>query len=119
MNMKELTNRVKRGQKIRDVYYLYAVECLGIEEIMSHTGICRTTVYDYIHTFESEPPQLAAQMSKKGKDLKPEDYQILLSRIKELESQLSKSKLEADFYKEMVAYGEEVYGIDLKKAGTK
>ena len=28
-------------------------------------------------------------------------------------------RLRADFYEEMVAFGKEVYGIDLKKAGTK
>ena len=33
--------------------------------------------------------------------------------------QLLEERLRADFYQEMVAYGEEVYGIKLKKAGTK
>ena len=30
-----------------------------------------------------------------------------------------RERLRADFYEEMVAFGKEVYGIDLKKAGTK
>lgn len=37
----------------------------------------------------------------------------------ELRKLLSQEKLRADFYEEMVAFGKEVYGIDLKKAGTK
>ena len=36
-----------------------------------------------------------------------------------LQSELKREKLRADFYEEMVAFGKEVYGIDLKKAGTK
>ena len=31
----------------------------------------------------------------------------------------TRERLRADFYEEMVAFGKEVYGIDLKKAGTK
>ena len=33
--------------------------------------------------------------------------------------QVKSERLRADFYEEMVAFGKEVYGIDLKKAGTK
>ena len=47
------------------------------------------------------------------------DVEELLKKVKELEVQLSRERLRADFYEEMVAYGKEVYGIDLKKAGTK
>ena len=36
-----------------------------------------------------------------------------------MKKQLSQERLRADFYEEMVAFGKEVYGIDLKKAGTK
>jgi len=36
-----------------------------------------------------------------------------------LQGELKREKLRADFYEEMVAFGEEVYGINLKKAGTK
>ena len=35
------------------------------------------------------------------------------------DKQLATEKLRADFYEEMVNFGKEVYGIDLKKAGTK
>ena len=37
----------------------------------------------------------------------------------ELKKQVKSERLRADFYEEMVAFGKEVYGIDLKKAGTK
>jgi hypothetical protein len=58
-------------------------------------------------------------MKKKGSDVVPEDYRKLLAKVSTLESELKKEKLRADFYEEMVAFGKEVYGIDLKKAGTK
>ena len=58
-------------------------------------------------------------MKKKGNDVTPEDYKKLLEEVSTLKSQLKKEKLRADFYEEMVAFGKEVYGIDLKKAGTK
>ena len=58
-------------------------------------------------------------MTKKGKDITPEDYAKLKKEIMELKAQLSKESLRADFYEEMVKFGKEVYGIDLKKAGTK
>lgn len=58
-------------------------------------------------------------MKKKGKDLVPEDYTRLQKELADLRKQLAKEKLRADFYEEMVAFGKDVYGIDLKKAGTK
>jgi hypothetical protein len=58
-------------------------------------------------------------MRKKGSDVTPEDYRKLLEEVSALKSELKKEKLRADFYEEMVAFGKEVYGIDLKKAGTK
>ena len=58
-------------------------------------------------------------MAKQGKDVTPSDYEALLKKVSELESKLKRETLRADFYEEMVAFGKEVYGIDLKKAGTK
>ena len=52
-------------------------------------------------------------------DIIPEDYKQLLQEIAELKKQVKSERLRADFYEEMVAFGKEVYGIDLKKAGTK
>ena len=43
----------------------------------------------------------------------------MVKAIAELKKQLKTERLRADFYEEMVAFGKEVYGIDLKKAGTK
>ena len=57
--------------------------------------------------------------NKQGKDVTPSDYEELLKKVSELESKLKRETLRADFYEEMVAFGKEVYGIDLKKAGTK
>lgn len=58
-------------------------------------------------------------MKKQGKAVTPEDYQKLLEELSSLKKELSQERLRADFYEEMVAFGKEVYGIDLKKAGTK
>lgn len=61
----------------------------------------------------------AELMKKQGKDVTPEDYKKLLEELSSLKKALAEERLRADFYQEMVAYGEEVYGIKLKKAGTK
>ena len=62
---------------------------------------------------------MSEQMKKKGKDVSPEDYRTLLTAINNLKAALETARLRADFYEEMVAFGEEVYGMDLKKAGIK
>mgnify|MGYP001726754622 FL=1 len=58
-------------------------------------------------------------MKKSGRDVTPEDYKALQDEVARLKSELKQQKLRADFYEEMVAFGKDVYGIDLKKAGTK
>jgi hypothetical protein len=85
---------------------------------MKKTGLGHGTVYSYLRTFEAENPELVVQM-KKRKDVTPEDYKKLQAENARLQSELKREKLRADFYEEMVAFGKEVYGIDLKKAGTK
>jgi hypothetical protein len=40
-------------------------------------------------------------------------------KVVELKKQLKAERLRADFYEEMVAFGKDAYGIDLKKTGTK
>ena len=74
---------------------------------------------EILSTFAVEYPELAEQMKKKKDEVMPEDYQKLLSEVSTLKAELRREKLRADFYEEMVAFGKEVYGIDLKKAGTK
>ena len=64
-------------------------------------------------------PELAEKMSKQGKEITPDDYKDLVKEVAELKKQLKAERLRADFYEEMVAFGKEAYGIDLKKAGTK
>jgi hypothetical protein len=56
---------------------------------------------------------------KKRKDVTPADYKKLQAENARLQGELRREKLRADFYEEMVSFGEEVYGINLKKAGTK
>lgn len=58
-------------------------------------------------------------MKKIETAITPDDYKNLQTEIARLQSELKREKLRADFYEEMVAFGKEVYGIDLKKAGTK
>ena len=95
------------------------IQHLGIPEIISRTGIKRSQIYRFLSTFASEYPELAEQMKKKKDEVSPDEYQKLLEKVSTLESELKREKLRADFYEEMVAFGKEVYGIDLKKAGTK
>ena len=114
-----LSTRLRMEKEMYDVYYLRKVDHLSVEEIMSKLSMSRSKVYRYIHTFARSNKEIAEKMSKRGKDLTPSDYKELLNKVKELEARLSQERLRADFYEEMVAYGKEVYGIDLKKAGTK
>ena len=95
------------------------LEGLPPKEISQKIGVSERTIYRLLRTFEAENPQLSEQMKKKGKDVSPEDYRELLAEVNRLKSELKKEKLRADFYEEMVAFGKEVYGIDLKKAGIK
>ena len=108
-----------RINEMRTVYEMRHMQHLGIPEIISKTGIKRSQVYRFLNTFAAEYPDLVEQMKKKREDVSPDDYKKLLEEVATLKSQLKREKLRADFYEEMVAFGKEVYGIDLKKAGTK
>lgn len=85
------------------------------------TGLGKYTISRYLRTFEADNPQLAEDMKNKKtkEDVVPEDYKKLLEENARLRGELKQAKLRADFYEEMVAFGKETYGIDLKKAGTK
>ena len=108
-----------RINAMRQVYEMRYMQNLSIPEIISKTGIKQTQIYRFLHTFASEYPDLVGQMKKKREDVTPDEYQKLLEELSTLRSELKREKLRADFYEEMVAFGKEVYGIDLKKAGTK
>jgi len=116
------SNYVKSSNRINDMRQVYEMRHmyhLSVSEIVSKTGINRTQVYRFLSTFASENPDLAEQMKKKREEVTPDEYKKLLEEVSSLKSQLKREKLRADFYEEMVAFGKEVYGIDLKKAGTK
>ena len=110
------TNRIN---EMKEVFEMFHVQHLRATEIMSIKGMTQYKVYHFLRTFAADYPELAEQMKKKGSDVVPGDYKELLEKVSTLESELKKEKLRADFYEEMVAFGKEVYGIDLKKAGTK
>ena len=113
-----LRSSMDRVHLRQEVYRLYRLENLPLKDVMKKTGLGHGTVYQYLRTFEAENPELVVQM-KKRKDVTPDDYKKLQAEIARLQSELKREKLRADFYEEMVAFGKEVYGIDLKKAGTK
>ena len=101
-----------------EVFNLYRVQNQPLSVVSEKTGLGRSTIYHYLSTFVSENPELSAQM-KKRKDATHEDYRKLQQENARLQSELKRERLRADFYEEMVSFGKEVYGIDLKKAGTK
>ncbi len=116
------SNYVKSSNRInemREVYEMHYMQHLSVPEIISKTGVKRSQVYKFLNTFAAEYPDLVEQMKKKREDVTPDEYKKLLEEVSSLKSQLKREKLRADFYEEMVAFGKEVYGIDLKKAGTK
>ena len=113
---------VKSSTRINDmktVYEMRHIQHLRIPEIISRTGIKRSQIYRFLSIFAAEHPDLVEQMKKTREDVTPDEYQKLLEELSTLRSELKREKLRADFYEEMVAFGKEVYGIDLKKAGTK
>ena len=113
---------VKSSNRINDmrlVYELYHIQRQSVASIISRTSIKRSQVYRFLRIFASEYTELAEQMKKKREDVSPDEYKKLLEEVSTLKSELRREKLRADFYEEMVAFGKEVYGIDLKKAGTK
>lgn len=111
--------RSERHALLHELLEHYYVNHGKVSEISAKKGISKITLYKWLRTFEAENPQMCEQMKKQGKEVTPDDYQKLLREISELKKQLSQERLRADFYEEMVAFGKEVYGIDLKKAGTK
>ena len=113
-----LRSRIENCHLQQEVYRLYRVENLPIDEVMKKTGVARSTIYRYLRTFEDETPELAAQMKKRN-EVSLEAYKKLQEENARLQGELKREKLRGDFYEEMVAFGKEVYGIDLKKAGTK
>ena len=108
-----------RINEMKEVYEMFHIQHLRVPEIMQRKSMSHYKVYHYLRTFAAEYPELAEQMKKKGSDVTPEDYKKLVEKVSALELELKKEKLRADFYEEMVTFGKEVYGIDLKKAGTK
>lgn len=116
---KLFSEKVKQAVLDQEVFSMHCIENLSASEIIKKTGLNKNRVYKILSTFAAENPELAEQMKKKGKDLVPEDYTRLQKELADLRKQLAKEKLRADFYEEMVAFGKDVYGIDLKKAGTK
>lgn len=116
---KSLEEKLKEVEQMKELYLLRVSDHLSFSEISQKIGISRSGVFQKIRTFESENPELAERMQKQGKEITPEDYKALVQEIAELKKQVKSERLRADFYEEMVAFGEEVYGINLKKAGTK
>ena len=114
-----LQTSLERIRLQQEVYDLYRVQNLPIDVVKEKTGLSRESIYRYLRNFVSGNPNVAEQMKKRGTDITPEDYKKLQEEIARLQSELKREKLRADFYEEMVAFGKEVYGIDLKKAGTK
>ena len=62
---------------------------------------------------------MAAQIKKYSSVITQEAYKALQEENARIRKALKEANLRADFYEEMVSFGKEVYGIDLKKADTK
>ena len=91
MKEKNYNQEQARNLLNQEINRLRLLEGMDVKSIIEKLGVSRSRVYKALTTFEQENPQQVELMKKRG----------------------------ADFYEEMVAFGKEVYGIDLKKAGTK
>ena len=114
-----LSSALERVKMHHHIYEMYYVNKKSKADIFQETGLSRSSFYLVLRTFESCNPQIAEEMKKQGKDVTPADYDKLKQEVALLKKRLATEKLRADFYEEMVNFGKEVYGIDLKKAGTK
>lgn len=116
-------NRLQRKLQIlsrhKEVYDLYYVKNLTIQEISSKTGYKNTQIYHILHTFANAHPQKAEEMKDESKTFTQEEFLRLQAELKETKDQLKHQTWETAIYKELVEIGKEVYGIDLKKVGTK
>ena len=114
-----LQTSLERIRLQQEVYDLYRVQNLPLDVVKEKTGLSRNTIYRYLRNFVAGNPNVAEQMKKRGTDIIPEDYKKLQEENARLQSEVKREKLRADFYEEMVTFGKDVYGIDLKKVGTK
>ncbi len=119
MREKNYVRLQELSSRICEIYRLYTIEGMKVSTIVEKLGVSDSSVYRALSTFERENPQQAEMMKKQSKNVCSDDNKELLNELAELKKELGKERLRADFYEEMVAYGKEVYGIDLKKAGTK
>lgn len=119
MKKKNYYREQERSNLHQEIYRLRMLEGMDVSSIRKKFGISRGSVYYILATFEKENPQQAALMKKQGNDVTPEDYKKLQEEIARLKKDLAQERLRADFYEEMVEFGKDAYGIDLKKAGTK
>lgn len=59
--------KVNRLRLEKEVFSLFRIEGQSIENVKKKTGLSKSTIYRYLRIFESDKPQLAAQMKKKQK----------------------------------------------------
>jgi len=119
MKEKQYYELQRLSLRTHEIYRLHALEGMKISSIVEKLGVSRSSIYRAISTFERENPQQAELMKRQGKESSVEANKQLLDELTALKKELAQERLRADFYEEMVAYGKEVYGIELKKAGTK
>ena len=112
----EEKNRYNLGMEL---YRAVKLDRVPIMDVIREFGMSRSSIYRIIATFEANHPQDVSFMKQQAQNVLPADYLKLQEELSELKKKLAEERLRADFYEEMVAYGKEVYGIDLKKAGTK
>ena len=119
MNGKTYNQKLEDASRDLEIYRLRIIEGFTVSEIIEKLGVTNYCAYHALSTFEGENPQMAELMKRQGKETTENDYKALQKEIASLKADLTRERLRADFYEEMVAFGKEVYGIDLKKVGTK
>lgn len=119
MNEKEYAQKRATASLDLEIYRLHVIEGMKVSDIIEKLGVTNYRAYHALATFDAENPEMAALMKRQSKEATENDYKALLQELASLKEDLAHERLRADFYEEMVAFGKEVYGIDLKKVGTK
>lgn len=63
--------KLERLRLQKEVYEMIRVHHQSVREVMEKTGLKKGTVYHYLYTFESDNPEVAEQMKKRGTEITP------------------------------------------------
>ena len=121
--------KMKYYSKVMETYHSTGYSATHLSKIFP---LSRNTILRWIRNFDSENNKSVFMKTSdntvvpnkssftESNEMLPDDVDSLQAKIKELEAQLKKESIRADFYDEMINVAEAKFNIPIrKKAGTK